>query len=148
MVRIKVRACACLASGSLSKKTKHTSKDEMKHIIYTSFVRKPNYQDSAIAEFQKPHFESENALKNSGMAYTILQNGIYAEMIFAFMGNNVAETENIFFPAGNGKASWVLREELAEAAAHILTTKGHENKTYTLTNNESIGSKSYCKFTN
>ena len=34
-----------------------------------------------------------------------------------------------------------LREELAEAAAHILTTKGHENKTYTLTNNESIGFK-------
>jgi len=80
----------------------------MKHIIYTSFVRKPNYQDSAIAEFQNSHFESENALKNSGMAYTILQNGIYAEMIFAFMGNNVAETENIFFPAGNGKASWVF----------------------------------------
>ena len=100
----------------------------MKHIIYTSFVRKPNYQDSAIAEFQNSHFESENALKNSGMEYTILQNGIYAEMIFAFMGNNVAETENIFFPAGNGKASWVLREELAEAAAHILTTQGREIK--------------------
>lgn len=41
-------------------------------------------------------------------------------------------------PAQEGKASWVLREELAEAAARVLTTEGHENKTYPLTNIESV----------
>ena len=51
----------------------------------------------------------------------------------------MAENENILFPAGEGKASWVLREELAEAAAHVLTTEDHKNKTYSLTNTESIG---------
>ena len=30
---------------------------------------------------------------------------------------------------------------MAEAAAHVLTTEGHKNKTYTLTNTESIGFK-------
>lgn len=110
----------------------------VKHIVYTSFVRKSGFEDSAIAEFQNSHVETEQYLKESGVDYTILQNGIYAEMILAFVGDKVAETRTILFPAQEGKASWTLREELAEAAAHVLITEGHENKTYTLTNTESV----------
>lgn len=111
----------------------------VKHVVYTSFVRKPGFEDTAIADFQNSHVASEQYLKESGMDYTILQNGIYAEMILAFTGDKVAETGTILFPAGEGKASWVLREELAEAAAQILITTGHTNKTYTLTNTNSVG---------
>jgi NAD(P)H dehydrogenase (quinone) len=57
-------------------------------------------------------------------------------MIPLFAGAQVAETGTLLFPAQDGKASWVLRAELAEAAAHVLTTQGHENKTYVLTNTE------------
>lgn len=110
---------------------------KVKHIVYTSFVRKPKFEDSAIAAFQNAHVQSENFLKDSGIDYTILQNGIYLEMIPIFAGAKVAETGVVMFAAQDGKASWVLREELAEAAAHVLTTEGHENKTYPLTNTES-----------
>lgn len=111
---------------------------QVKHIIYTSFVRKPHFEDSAIAAFQDSHVRTEEALKESGINYTILQNGIYLEMIPVFAGDKVAETGNILFPAQTGKASFVLREELAEAAAHILSTESHENKVYQLTNSESV----------
>lgn len=111
---------------------------QVKHIIYTSFVRKPHFEDSAIAEFQNSHVQTEEALKESGINYTILQNGIYLEMIPVFTGDKVAETGNIFFPAQAGRASFVLREELAEAAAHVLLTESHENKVYQLTNTESV----------
>ena len=111
---------------------------QVKHIIYTSFVRKPHFEDSAIAKFQNSHVQTEEALKESGMNYTILQNGIYLEMIPVFTGDKVAETGSIFFPAQAGKASFVLREELAEAAAHVLLTESHENKVYQLTNTESV----------
>jgi NAD(P)H dehydrogenase (quinone) len=63
-------------------------------------------------------------LKDSDLTYTILQKGIYQEMIFAFAGEKVTETHTIFFPAKQGKAAWVLREELSEAAAQVLTTEG------------------------
>ncbi|RWY51616.1 SDR family oxidoreductase [Mucilaginibacter gilvus] len=116
------------------------------HIVYTSFVRKPGYEDSAIADFQNSHVESENYLKESSIDYTILQNGIYAEMILAFVGDKVVETHNILFPSGEGKASWVLREDLAEAAAHVLTTEGHKNKIYTLTNTESVGFDTIARY--
>jgi NAD(P)H dehydrogenase (quinone) len=109
----------------------------VKHIVYTSFVRKPKFEDSAIALFQDSHVETEQFLKDSGIDYTILQNGIYLEMIPIFAGDKVAETGVIMLPAQEGKASWVLRDELAEAAAHVLTTEGHENKVYPLTNIES-----------
>lgn len=111
---------------------------QVKHIVYTSFIRKPNFEDSAIAAFQDSHLQSEAFLKDSGIDYTILQNGIYLEMIPVFAGEKVAETGIILFPAQEGKASYVLREELAEAAAHVLTTQGHENKSYRLTNTESV----------
>lgn len=110
---------------------------QVKRLVYTSFVTKPAFQDSAIAAFLTSHADTEQAIKDSGLPYTILQNGIYLEMIPIFAGAQVAETGVILFPAQAGKASWVLREELAEAAAHVLATEGHENRTYVLTNTES-----------
>ena len=108
----------------------------VKHIVYTSFIRK-EVEASAIAAFQHSHIETEEFLKDSGLNYTILQNGIYLEMIPIFAGK-VAETGVVMLPAQEGEASWVLRAELAEAAAQVLTTEGHENKTYLLTNTESV----------
>lgn len=117
----------------------------VKHIVYTSFVRQPGFEKSAIADFQNSHVESEQYIKESGMEYTILQNAIYAEMILAFIGDKVAENGTILFPAESGNASWVLRDELAEAAACILVTDGHSEKTYTLTNAESVGFKDIAR---
>lgn len=109
---------------------------QVKHLVYTSFARKEPFTNSAIADFLNSHAETERAVEASGLPYTILQNGIYLEMIPIFVEDKVAETGGILFPAQEGKASWVLRAELAEGAAQVLTTKGHENKCYVLTNTE------------
>lgn len=106
----------------------------VKHLVYTSFVTKQGTENSAIADFLASHAQTEQLIKDSGLTYTILQNGIYLEMIPLFAGEKVAETGVLLFPAQAGKASWVLRAELAEAAAHVLTTPGHENKRYVLVN--------------
>ena len=139
--------------GAVENRTKHhinaitaAKEANVKHIAYTSFVRKPGHEDSAIADFENSHVESEKFLKESGIHYTILQNGIYQEMILAFVSEKVAETGTILFPAAEGKASWVLREELAEAAINVLTSEGHENKTYNLTNNTSVGFEEIAKY--
>jgi len=62
----------------------------VKHVIYTSFIRKPNFEHSAIADFQNSHVQTEEFLKNSGLNYTILRNGIYLEMLPIFAGEKVA----------------------------------------------------------
>ncbi len=111
---------------------------DVKRIVYTSFVRKPNFENSAISAFQYSHLKSEIFLINSGLNYTILQNGIYLEMRQVFFGEKAEEKGIILFPAKNGKASFVLQEELAEAAAHVLTKNGRRDKLYQLTNTSSV----------
>ena len=59
-------------------------------------------------------------------------------MIPVFAGDKVVDSGIILFPAGEGKASFVLRDELAEAAANILASEGHESKIYNLTNTTSV----------
>lgn len=132
--------------GAIENRTRHhinaitaAKQAKVKHVYYTSFIRKEGHENSAIASFQNAHMETERFLKESGLNYTILQNGIYQEMILAFAGDKLAQTNTILFPAENGRATWVLREELAEAAAQVLTTEGHENKSYVLTNTVAIG---------
>ncbi|MBO6573639.1 MAG: SDR family oxidoreductase [Balneola sp.] len=110
----------------------------VKNIVYTSFMRKQETDNSAIAFLMDSHLKTENWIKDSGINYTILQNATYLDMLPIFIGEQVLETGVIMQPAENGKSSSVLRQELAEAAAVVLTSEGHENKAYPLVNNQAI----------
>jgi NAD(P)H dehydrogenase (quinone) len=103
----------------------------VKHILYTSVQSREN-QPSAIPFVVQSHFDTERAIKNSGISYTILRNTIYADMLPMFLGEKVAET-GVFIPAGKGKTPFATREDMAEAAASVLITPGHENKVYPIT---------------
>lgn len=106
----------------------------VKHIIYTSFQRK-NETNSPIQFISESHLVAESEIKASGLTYTILQNGLYADIIPWFVGEKVFET-GIFLPAGQGAAAFTSRLDLAEAAANIVIGSGHENKTYQVATNE------------
>jgi len=106
----------------------------VKHIIYTSFQRK-NETSSPIQMISQAHLDAEKEIKASGMTYTILQNGLYADGLPMFLGEKVLET-GIFLPAGNTKAAFTVRNDIAEAAANIITGSGHENAIYQTATNE------------
>jgi NAD(P)H dehydrogenase (quinone) len=101
----------------------------VKHIVYTSFVRRNETETSPIAAVAKSHIETEKYIKASGIPYTIMLNSLYADVLPMFVGEKVLET-GIFFPAGDGKTSFATRLDMAEAAASILAGEGHENKEY------------------
>lgn len=105
----------------------------VKHIVYTSFARKNETETSPIAFVGKSHINTDKVIKASGIAYTIMLNGLYADVLPMFFGEKVLET-GIFLPAGDGKAAFTTREDMAEAAANILSSTGHENKDYIITN--------------
>ncbi len=107
----------------------------VKHIIYTSFARKNETAGSPIAAIGSSHLETEKALRASGIPFTIMQNSLYTEMLPMFLGEKVLET-GVFLPAGNGHATFTDRLDMAEAAASILVSRGHENKEYLIANNE------------
>lgn len=110
----------------------------VKHTIYTSFIRKNETETSPIAFVAASHIKAEEWLKESGMAYTFLRNGLYVDFLPWFMGEKVLETGVIYFPTGDGKTSFTLRDDMANVGAHILATEGHENKIYDISNSEAV----------
>jgi NAD(P)H dehydrogenase (quinone) len=101
----------------------------VRHIIYTSMT---NPSHSSHFEAGPSHFDTEEAIKNSGLTYTILRNGLYLDFIPMFIGG-VPQSDAFYFPAGTGEANFAARIDLAEALANVLAGSGHENKIYDLT---------------
>lgn len=110
----------------------------VQHIVYTSFQGKNETESSPLWLVAQSHLQTEVWLKESGMDFTILKNTLYMDFVPAFLGEKVLETGLIYLPAGNGKVGAVLRSEMAEATANILTGSTHEGKTYRFTNLESF----------
>ena len=110
----------------------------VQHIVYTSFLGKNETESSPLWLVAQSHLQTEALLKESGMNYTILKNTLYMDFVPAFLGEKVLETGVIYLPAGNGKVGAVLRSEMAEATANILTGSNHIGKIYRFTNHEAF----------
>jgi NAD(P)H dehydrogenase (quinone) len=86
---------------------------KVKHVVYTSLTGTGDHLGFALA-----HRWTEQRLKQSSVGWTILRNGLYAELIGAlaspFEGAMTA-------PFGRGAVSPVAREDLAEAAVAVLS---------------------------
>lgn len=109
----------------------------VKHILYTSFERKNDTETSPISFVAKSHIDTENLIKASGLTYTIFRNNLYLDALPMFFGEQVL-TSGIFLPAGDTKSAFALRNDMAEATANVLTSAGHENKEYSMSNTENI----------
>lgn len=106
----------------------------VQHIIYTSFQRKNETENSPVAFLNEVHIQTEEWIKTSGISYTILQNNSYFENILFYLSDDVLNSKHLSLPAADGKSAWALRADMAEAAAEVLTTSGHNNKVYNLSN--------------
>ncbi|MFA9213192.1 MAG: SDR family oxidoreductase [Candidatus Methylacidiphilales bacterium] len=107
----------------------------VKHLVYTSFLRKNETKTSPLGAFSKSHIETEKAIIESGITYTIMLNSLYADILPMFFGPQVLEA-GIFLPTEDGMAAYATKSNMAEAAANILTGIGHENKKYIIANTE------------
>ena len=112
----------------------------IKHVIYTSFQRKNETDSSPIALVSKAHLATEKAIIESGLKYTFLLDGLYADVIPFFAGEQLLSTKTLYFPAKDGKTSFALREDIAEASANILVDNSgkYENKALEITGYEAL----------
>jgi NAD(P)H dehydrogenase (quinone) len=108
---------------------------QVPYIAYTSLLR----ADTSPLGLAQEHRESEALIQASGLRYTLLRNNWYNENYLAGVEHNVASGK-LFSATQNGPISSASRADYAEAAAEVLTTQGHEQKTYEL-----AGSQSFTK---
>lgn len=99
----------------------------VKRIIYTSLLK----GDASPMKLAAEHVETEAALKESGITYTILRNGWYTENLTGALAPAI-EHGAIIGSAGEGRYSAAARADYAEAIAVTAIEAGHENKVYEL----------------
>ena len=85
----------------------------VKHILYTSFI---DVAADSPAEFAAVHRSTEADLAASGLRFTALRNPLYADLLPLTVASAL-HGGAFQLPAGEGRASFVSRAELAEATA-------------------------------
>ncbi len=104
------------------------------HIVYTSLTGAGDHLAFAL-----PHRWTERRLREGSTNWTILRNGIYAEMSVPD-ARNAAAAGQLHAPLGEGRIAAVAREDLADVAASILAdTPTHRGKIYELIGDRAIG---------
>jgi NAD(P)H dehydrogenase (quinone) len=105
----------------------------VQHIAYTSSVGiHPHSPAFVIAD----HLYTEELLKRSGMAFTILRDSQYAEVIVNMIAPIAIATGRWTSSAGDGCMAFVSKKDCVAVAASVLTTPGHEGATYEVTGPE------------
>ena len=111
------------------------------YLAYTSLLR----ADTSPLGLAQEHRETEKLIQDSGITYTFLRNNWYSENYLAGVAHAI-EIGTLFGAAQDGRISSASRIDYAEAAAKVLTSTGHENKTYELAGSESFSLSDLATF--
>ncbi|WP_344103248.1 NAD(P)H-binding protein [Myceligenerans crystallogenes] len=100
-------------------------RDGVGHVVYTSLTTAGDHLAFALA-----HRVTERAIEASGLDWTILRNGLYAELFGALLLWSGTGLESAF---GDGALSAVARHDLAAAAAVVAgKPEAHAGRSYDL----------------
>jgi len=109
------------------------AKAGVKHIAYTSMPS----PDKSLVTFAPDHLGTENAIKATGITYTIIRNAWYMDNYLHGMPHNL-QSGSWYTATGEGKISNISREDCARAIAASLASSTSQSATYTLTGTESL----------
>ncbi|KAL4971012.1 putative NmrA-like family protein [Aspergillus stella-maris] len=110
----------------------------VKHVWYTSLAF-GGFSNDSKAAIQKVHLTTERLLRESGLTYTSIREGVYLEAFPVFM-NWYPDSKTVSLPA-DGEIAYTRRAELGEATARLMIKGGHENEIVLLTAEETITAK-------
>ncbi|NPC96515.1 SDR family oxidoreductase [Nocardioides sp. zg-DK7169] len=105
------------------------AKAGVRHVVYTS-IPEPSADNPSVVV--PDHAATEELLRDSGLAWTILRNNLYADMQLPTI-EQAAASGRLFTNTGDGAAAYVTRADCAAVAAGVLTGEGHEGQTYDVT---------------
>lgn len=126
------------ASESATRREEHRTFIEaaaeagVRHLVYTSFA---GASPDATFTLGRDHHDAEQAIRGSGMAFTLLRDNFYLDVLPLFAD----ATGVIRGPAGEGRVAAVARADVADVAAVVLRDPdAHAGATYELTGPEAL----------
>ena len=99
------------------------------HLLYTSM---PNPEPVSPVLFAGDHYGTEQAIKSSGIPYTIFRNGWYQENLFLALPHAISSGK-WYTSAADGRIAHGARDDMAAAIAASLASGSKESQIYTLT---------------
>jgi NAD(P)H dehydrogenase (quinone) len=100
-------------------------RDGVRHVVYTSLTGAGDHLGFALA-----HRATERLVRASGLPWTMLRNGLYAELFGGLLTWTGRGVESAF---GDGALAAVAREDLADAAAIVAANpERHGGRVYDL----------------
>ena len=84
------------------------------------------------------HRRAEDALRNSGLTWTILRPTFFQQSVL-LMKDDIARKGTITAPMGRGRSAMVNVADIARVAALCLTEDSHAGQVHTLTGPEPVG---------
>jgi NAD(P)H dehydrogenase (quinone) len=105
----------------------------VERIVYTSFF---GAAPDCTFTFGRDHWHTEERIKASGLAWTMLRDNLYLDFLPLMVGPDGV----IRGPAGDGRVAAVTRDDIADVAAAVLLEggDGHAGRTYDLTGPEAL----------
>jgi NAD(P)H dehydrogenase (quinone) len=105
------------------------------HLVFTSIVNP--VARNPLGANAREQGTTEAMLHGSGLAWTVLRFGSFAELVLPPAATAVKNGQ-LITNNGDGYIAPVSRRDCAEAAAVTLTTDGHTGKTYDITGPEAL----------
>jgi NAD(P)H dehydrogenase (quinone) len=104
----------------------------VERIVYVSFM---GAAPDAVFTFARDHAATEARIRSTGLAHVFLRSCMYAEYVPLF-----ASAEGVIRgPAGDGRAAFVSRDDVADVAAAVLAAPAeHDGRTYDVTGPEAL----------
>lgn len=113
----------------------------VEHIAYTSWIGLSRGDRSGLGA---DHYQTEETLRRSGVAWTMLRNSIYMEQtlprVKRMIGTGRAEV-----PDADTRIAYVARRDCAAAAAAVLASGGHDDRAYDITGPQLIDTRILAK---
>jgi NAD(P)H dehydrogenase (quinone) len=102
------------------------------HVVYTSFH---GASPDAVFTLAREHAVTESLLRESGLGWTFLRDSFYLDFVPHLVGDDGV----IRGPAGDGRAAFVARDDVARSAVAVLRDPAaHRGATYDLTGREAL----------
>jgi NAD(P)H dehydrogenase (quinone) len=104
----------------------------VRRVVYVSFM---GAAPDGVFTFARDHAATEERIRAAGLGHVFLRSCMYAEYVPVF-----ASPEGVIRgPAGEGRAAFVSRDDVADVAAAVLAEpEAHDGRTYDVTGPEAL----------
>jgi NAD(P)H dehydrogenase (quinone) len=101
----------------------------VKHVVYASFLRA---ESQRVEHSRLVHFPTEQAIRASGLGFTLLRHALYADILVGDLPATLA-TGVLKRPGGTARCAYIAREDLGISAAQVLLRNEPSGRVYTET---------------